>query len=250
MKKLTNSTDELVFVQREDVFTDSWIISQGTGVRHDKIKNTINKYRAQIEKFGMIKTEKEEILRKKRITPYGVTNKIDNRLNIYLLNEPQATFLITLLKNTDTVIKFKLELVKEFYRMRKIIVEKKSVEWQQTRQLGKLARREETDAIKKFIEYAKAQGSKNADRYYVHFSKLANKLAGIHGNMRDLISGKQLMYLSIAESSIVKTVTEGMQQNLDRHSIYKLCKSRLDILTDIAIIPESNCKMQIASEGG
>ena len=237
MKKLTNSRNELVFVQREDVFTDSKIIAIGTKTTHHAIQQLLKKYKNELEQLGTLRISNAE-------------STGGRKENIYLLNEPQATFLITLLKNTEAVIKFKLELVKEFYRMRKIIVEKKSVEWQETRQLGKLARREETDAIKKFIEYAKAQGSKNADRYYVHFSKLANKLAGIHGNMRDLISGKQLMYLSIAESSIVKTVTEGMKQNLDRHSIYKLCKSRLDILTDIAIIPESNCKMQIASEGG
>lgn len=172
-------------------------------------------------------------------------SKTKQKEKVYLLNEPQDTFLITLLKNTEAVIKFKLELVKEFYRMRKIIVEKQSLEWQQTRQQGKLTRREETDGIKMFVEYAKKQGSKNADRYYSHFSKLANKLAGIHGGIRDSISGMQLMYLSIAERTILKAVIEGMEKNLDYHSIYENCKSRLDVLTNISIIPKPDYEMQV-----
>lgn len=127
----------------------------------------------------------------------------------------------------------------------KVQIEKKSLEWQQIRQQGKLTRREETDAIKMFVEYAKKQGSKNADRYYSHFSKLANKLAGIHGGIRDSISGMQLMYLSIAESTILKAVIEGMQKHLDYHSIYEDCKSRLDILTNISILPKPDYEMQV-----
>lgn len=40
---------------------------------------------------------------------------------IAILNEPQATFLITLFRNTDIVINFKSELVAEFWRMREIL---------------------------------------------------------------------------------------------------------------------------------
>jgi len=40
-----------------------------------------------------------------------------------LLNEPQATFLITLMKNNTVVTRFKLQLVMEFYRMRETLCE-------------------------------------------------------------------------------------------------------------------------------
>lgn len=239
MKKSTDSKNKLVFVKREDVFTDSKIIAIGTKTSHETIQKRIKKYKSEFEQLGNFRIS----------NPKKNSDETRGRKeNIYLLNEPQATFLITLLKNTDTVIKFKLELVKEFYRMRKIVIEKQSLEWQQARQQGKLIRREETDGIKMFVEYAKKQGSKNADMYYMHFSKLANKLAGINGKMRDVINGRQLMYLSIAENTILKAVTEGMEKSLNYHSIYEICKSRLDILISLSIIPKTNQQMQISDK--
>ncbi|WP_342029087.1 Rha family transcriptional regulator, partial [Streptococcus pneumoniae] len=41
----------------------------------------------------------------------------------YILNEQQATFLITYLKNTETVRQFKLNLVKAFFEMREELSE-------------------------------------------------------------------------------------------------------------------------------
>ncbi len=40
-----------------------------------------------------------------------------------LLNEPQTSFLLTLMKNNPIVKRFKLELVKEFYKMREALCE-------------------------------------------------------------------------------------------------------------------------------
>ncbi|MBR4632927.1 hypothetical protein IKR55_00410 [bacterium] len=228
-----------VWQSGEDFFMTREQIGKALGYKNPKksISDIHNRHKERMDKFSTVRK----------------TQTVDGRERETFLYSTRGVYEICRWSNqpkANDFYDFVYELLEGLRKgYLKVQAEKQNLAWQQTRQLGKLARREETDAIKKFIEYAKAQGSKNADRYYVHFSKLANKLAGIHGNMRDLISGKQLMYLSIAESSIVKTVTEGMKQNLDRHSIYKLCKSRLDILTDIAIIPESNCKMQITSEG-
>ena len=40
-----------------------------------------------------------------------------------LLNEPQATFLLTLMRNTSIVTRFKLQLVMDFYAMREKLCE-------------------------------------------------------------------------------------------------------------------------------
>lgn len=42
----------------------------------------------------------------------------------YILNEQQATFLLTLLKNTPVVVAFKKELVRQFYVMRSLLLER------------------------------------------------------------------------------------------------------------------------------
>ena len=41
-----------------------------------------------------------------------------NEEKTYYLNEPQATLLMTFMKNTNIVKQFKINLVKEFYRMK------------------------------------------------------------------------------------------------------------------------------------
>lgn len=42
-------------------------------------------------------------------------------LQIALLNEPQSTLLMTFLRNSEIVVKFKVELVKQFYAMRQAL---------------------------------------------------------------------------------------------------------------------------------
>ena len=54
------------------------------------------------------------------------------------------------------------------------ISSEKDNKWLGIRNESKQARRYETDQIKLFVEYAKEQGSKSADRYYVLFTKLIN----------------------------------------------------------------------------
>lgn len=49
------------------------------------------------------------------------------REKIYLLNEAQSTFLITLLKNTNEVISFKKKLVQEFYKMRDFLKQRREL---------------------------------------------------------------------------------------------------------------------------
>jgi phage regulator Rha-like protein len=63
------------------------------------------------------------------------------------LTELQATLLMTLLRNSHGVVKFKLNLTKEFYRMRRALMERQTTEWQQTKIIGKWESINETDAL-------------------------------------------------------------------------------------------------------
>ena len=70
--------------------------------------------------------------------------------------------------------------------MRNFILEKQTKEWQLTRKQGKLTRKSETDVIKNLVEYAKLQGSKNADKLYMTYSKLAKKMANVESRDTEL----------------------------------------------------------------
>ena len=90
----------------------------------------------------------------------------------------------------------------------KLSVEKESPAWKQQRQQGKDTRRRETDAIKRFIDYAKAQGSEHAERYYSNYTRLTNKIAGITD--RENATTQQLNLLELFESTTAICIDLGL----------------------------------------
>ena len=153
---------------------------------------------------------------------------------IYNLNEPQATLLITFLDNTDIVADFKTELVRQFYSMKKFIFERQTKSWEETRRIGKLTRKSETDTIKKLIEYAKEQGSTHSDKLYMTYSKLANKMAGITSREEATIT--QLNNLCMMENIILNVIEAGLEANKNYKQIYKDCKERIQMVSRLAYL--------------
>lgn len=86
-------------------YTTSEIIAEGTGIAHRKLRDTIRKYQNELEAFGVSAS-------------YQAKSSGGRPVTGYILNEQQATFLLTLLKNTPIVVEFKKELVRQFYAMR------------------------------------------------------------------------------------------------------------------------------------
>ena len=213
--------NELVALKGNDIFTDSMVIANGTGNKHRSVQRVIDNHKSDIEFFGKVRFE---------ITP----SASGQEQKIYKLNEEQATFLITLLRNTEQVLKFKKELVHQFYAMRKFILERQSQTWIETRQQGKLTRKSETDVIQKLVEYARQQGSEHSDKLYITYSKLANKIAGI--SKRDEASVMQLNNLSLIENIILNCIQVGMAMDKHYKEIYQDCKRRLETFKDIAYL--------------
>ena len=148
--------DKLVFLDPDDIkeipFTTSKVIADSSGVGHKKVKLAITKNKMVIESFGLLDLYETEST--------GGRPEV-----IYKLNEEQATFLITLLKNTPKVIDFKRKLVKQFYIMQKEL-EKRIV----TREIGKRAREALTNAIQSLPE------SPHKQMKYKHFTDLVYKI--------------------------------------------------------------------------
>ena len=208
--------DELVYIKRNDAFTDSLTIAEATENQHNSVVRLIKKQRAQLEKFGDVK-----FMDLKSKNPNG-----GRPVKVCLLNEPQATLLISFLDNSDIVVDFKTELVRQFYMMRKILAEKQTTEWIEVRQQGKLVRKDETNVIKQLVEYAKDQGSEHAEMLYLTYTKLANKIVGVKN--RETASFIQLNNLSTTETIIAGAVIDGMIEHKHYKDIYKESKTRVE----------------------
>ena len=110
------------------------------------------------------------------------------------------------------------------------IASDKDEKWLGIRQQTKEVRKMETDVIKKFIEYAKAQGSSNAKRYYEHLTNLANKKAGIETNGRDKAEQKDLLRLKSLETLIEMRLETLMNNNIPYKEIYADVKCMIESL--------------------
>lgn len=212
---------ELVEVRENDVFTNSKVIAEGTNNQHESVVAIIRKYESDISDFGKI--DFSDLKSGKRGQPERV----------YYLNEEQATFVITLLRNSKVVVKFKKELVKQFYAMRRFLIEKQSQLWTDTRILNKENRLKETDVIKLLEDYAKEQGSKNSDKLYMVYTKLAKSIVG---GKRDSVSVSELNKLTLVESIILQTIQIDMSMGMHYKDIYKDCNDRIKRFAEIAYL--------------
>ena len=218
--------EELVRVIKNEVFTDSMVVAQGTGNEHHSVTRIIRNYIEDFKEFGEI-----QFMDLKSINPQG-----GRPIRIYLLNEQQATLLMTYLGNNEIVRSFKKKLVQQFYQMKKLLIQRQSIQWQQTRLAAKNTRKLETEEIKELVQYAQAQGSKSAEKYYLALSKLANKTIGLSGGQREQASITQLNTLALVENIIHHVIQEGIEEQLPYKDIYKMCKARLEQFKEITYL--------------
>lgn len=199
------------------------MIAEGTDNQHETVSAIIRKYESDIADFGKI-----EFSDLKSGNPKGGRPE-----RIYYLNEEQATFVITLLRNSKVVVKFKKELVKQFYAMRKFLIEKQSQLWINTRIENKENRLKETEVIKLLQDYAKEQGSKNYDRLYMVYTKLAKTVVS---GKRDSVSVSELNNLTLVENIILQTIHIDMSMGMRYKDIFKDCKDRIERFAEIAYL--------------
>lgn len=97
MKLVIKSTDG-------NPVTSSLIVAENTDNDHASVIRLTREYQQQLEELGTLRFE----IRKSggRPTEYA------------MYNEEQATFLLTLMRNSEKVVQFKLALVKAFFEMR------------------------------------------------------------------------------------------------------------------------------------
>ena len=97
---------ELVYMDgKKEPYTLSSIVAGCTGLQHHTITKTIRKHQARFEQFGKVGFKIQAM-------------ESGQSAKDYILNEQQATLLVTFLKNTEQVANFKTNLVKAFFEMR------------------------------------------------------------------------------------------------------------------------------------
>lgn len=215
-------TNKLVRIHKKELRVSSVLVAQGFERRHEHVTRLIKRYQERFERIKPLVVVKRK---KRRGRPFDE----------YLLTESQFLFLGTVFQNTEIVLDFKEKLVLEFERVRNQLIavkfQQKDQAWIASRDLGKKQRRALTDTLKNFVDYAKEQGSKNADRYYVIVSRMVYSplfiFDGKYQSARDMLSDEQLTALANAEHIMNKGLRDGMAAKMFYRDIYQDIKSKV-----------------------
>lgn len=206
--------NQLVFLDPDKIdavpFTTSEVIAQYGEVKHHAVRVMIQKFEDDLNDFGKLSFEMRPL-------PSGQSEKI------YKLNQEQATLLITYMKNTLPVRRFKKALVKQFYVMHKELT-KRAV----TRIKAKEAREALTNAIQGLPEspHKQMKYKHYTDlAYKVVFGKTSKQLRGEYGigqkeNLRD--------YFTAEENEMVEKVERQISVLIDLGNDYKTIKLALE----------------------
>jgi phage regulator Rha-like protein len=95
--------NDLVEIRGQSAFSATLAVASGCEIAHQSALKLVRKYRSEFEELGFLGFQIQE----KRGTQGAPTEYAE-------LNEDQATFLITLFRNTPIVLRFKLRLVQAF----------------------------------------------------------------------------------------------------------------------------------------
>lgn len=214
---------ELVYVKNDVAVCNSLQVAEKFGKRHSDVIRAIENLLVNDSTQNCVQC----------IKPSRYKDASGKYNKMYLLNKDGFVFLAFGFtgKEADT---WKWEYIQAFNQMEKLIQEKGTAAYQIADQAEKVTRKTETDVIKEFVEYARAQGSTHADHYYSNYTRLAYKAAGITD--KTTAAGMQLDDLSLAEHLITHTLKAGMAAGYNYRDIYQTCKDRLEAMQSLQCI--------------
>ncbi|KJW11614.1 Rha family transcriptional regulator [Levilactobacillus spicheri] len=206
--------NDLVFLSSQQVdaepFTTGDVIAEYAGIERDSVNRMIRNIYQRLERMGKVGF-------KIRPMASGQESKT------YLLNQQQATLLITFLKNTPRVADFKEALVAQFYAMQRELIER-----QAQFELGK--------QFSKSLHATIAESQiKMHGHEYSTFNRLIYKQAlGVDTTKlrkaRDIPKGEAITtYLSSDEAEAVRLVKNRVEVLLDVGMDYQQIKQALQI---------------------
>lgn len=236
---------ELVTVYRGGVLCDSQKVADKFGYRHSHVIKVIKKLLAELDgiKGAQVNTlnfiEEEREYRGQAFT-------------VFLMDQ-RAFSLLAMRFVGVKALEWQVKFNDAFYLMeRQLLLEqsnKQNLAWVAQRDQGKIARKEATDTIKDFVEYATSQGSSNAKFYYKHVTlacyKCLELIQSEKPKLRDTLNIMELNQLMLAEHVADRSIRKHMASGEHYKAIFSLVK--VDLETFAASLMLTG-KGQIATE--
>ena len=217
---------EIVFIDRSFVKTTSLIVAEKFGKQHGHILRDVKKIIGMDER-GLLKFgESSYVNEQNKIQPMYIFGRKEFEILVMGFTGKKA-------------FDWKIKYADAFEAMEKALLQRQNVSWIEARATGKEARHLETDAIQRFVEYAKAQGSTHAEHYYGLLTKATYKAlyliahnVKIPSQFRNLLSRMQLSSLKLAELLVQEVLEEEMAKGTHYKTIYKLAEAKVLCLAE------------------
>lgn len=157
---------------------------------------------------------------------------LGNKTSIFMYDERGILDVIrwSTSKIADEYFDWVYDVMAEIKKNGYYISAEKDEKWLGIRWETKQVRKQETDMIKKFVDYAISQGSTHADTYYRHLTGLANKRCGIKTGERDKADQKTLLRLKSLETLIDMRLETLMKNNVPYREIYADIKELFEMI--------------------
>ena len=206
--------NDLVYLapNTEEPFTTSEVIAECAGVKRDTVQKLIQRHEKDLREFGRVGFEIRTLQ----------TRGGQQMAKIYHLNEQQATLLLTFLRNTPVVIEFKKELVRQFFAMRKELMNIKAIKAER-----KPLRTSMTDAIKALPDspHKQFKYSQYTDlAYTAALGRTARQLRKERGADKDATASD---YMNADELAAVASMENRISVLLDIGMSYQQIKNSL-----------------------
>lgn len=217
--------NELVFLKKDEAMADSLMVAEMFGKEHRNVVRAIENIME-----GIAKNEHTPKMFFKSSYKHPQNGE---RYTKYYMNRDGFSLLVMGFTGKKA-LEWKLKYIEAFNKMEKVIIEKRTDAWIETRKLGKITRQAECEMIMKLKDYAKSQGSTHYDTLYMVYAKLANKMVGI--TKRDEATVQQLNTLSLMENIIFHVIDMGIIAGKHYREIYQDCKTRMETVKNLAYI--------------
>lgn len=228
----------LIQIQLKDGIqvVDSRLVAKGLNIKHQNLIETIKKYQDKLEKLGLLTFETEAVKEEgARGTKYH---------QFCYLNELQCNFVVTLSRNTEAVVDFKLSLVVAFDKAKKevallsevleesddYLAKKRAYYEKQGYSTGWIDKRLQSIEIRKELEAEwRKRGITEAKQFAALTALISKgafgltptehkKLKGLrHQNLRDHMTRIELIFMMLGEEATHDFVEQDDAQNFEAH---------------------------------
>jgi len=217
---------ELVEVKRNVVFCDSHMVARKFNQKHAEVVKRIKRLESDLAELRVVSNYPKTITEDREYRGTKYTS--------YLMNREFFSLLVMRFKGKKA-LEWQVKFNDAFYQMeqRLLLADSNASDpaFLKIRNQGKVARLQETDVIKDFVDYATGQGSTKAKFYYKHITNSCYRALGLlvqsKPKLRDTMDIMELAELQLMENRAGLLLKKYMELGRNYKDIYTSVKDDL-----------------------